>query len=299
MKGEVFVARFNKHLMWWVLASVGATLTGCGTSNLATRSLGDTAQNLPTIKANGQEFVLGFDDARYAQVANKVAPVTLPHLALLPPSADNRANCSPVANQGHLGSCTAFSSVKGFREFLQRHDHEDTTPLAPLFMYYESRYDKEHDTGSTLTDCMEVLDTTGVAPEATWPYDITKFALKPPAEAYTAAKKFQYHHAIKLGSFADVQTALSKGYVVPFGFDVYASFKTIGKDGLMPVPKPGEQRLGGHAVVAVGYDNQKQLVTVRNSWGEAWADQGYFYMPYSVFKTTARDMWSGDFRSSK
>lgn len=289
------MAKFNQSVMWAVLASVGATLAGCAAPQLSTQTLGEAA-SMPTIMAAGQTFVLGFNDDRYAKVKDKVQPVTVPHLPVLPPQTDVRTDCSPVANQGKLGSCTAFASIKGFREFLLNHDHTGFVQLSPLFMYYEARWDKERDSGATLTDCMDVLDTTGVAPEASWPYDITKFALKPSAASYTQAKQYQFHKAIKLASFTDVQAALAAGYAVPFAFDVMESFKTIGKDGMMPVPKPGEKRLGGHAVMAVGYDSVKQVVIVRNSWGDTWADKGYFYMPYQVFKGTARDIWTADFR---
>jgi C1A family cysteine protease len=43
----------------------------------------------------------------------------------------------------------------------------------------------------------------------------------------------------------------------------------------------GEHIIGGHAVLAVGYDDAKQVLIVRNSWGPAWGYQGYFYMPYA------------------
>jgi C1A family cysteine protease len=47
----------------------------------------------------------------------------------------------------------------------------------------------------------------------------------------------------------------------------------------MPLPKPGEATIGGHAVVAVGYSDPQSHVIVRNSWGPSWGDCGYFYLP--------------------
>lgn len=280
-----------------ILASVVASLVGCGTSGLSARMPADHEQ-LPSIKTKGgQEFVLGFSDARYQQVANKHKVTKLPRQALLPVKMDNRELCSPVANQGKLGSCTAFAMGKGFREFMQRKLGERQVPLSPLFLYYESRWDKGRDTGSTNTDNVETVARTGIATEESWPYDITKFAQVPPALSYSTAKEFKYDNFIRIRGLEDAKVALSKGVPVLFAFDVMESFRSIGKDGMMPVPKPGEKRLGGHAVLAVGYDNQKQVVTVRNSWGDTWADGGYFYMPYEVFENTARDMWTADTRT--
>jgi C1A family cysteine protease len=129
---------------------------------------------------------------------------------------------------------------------------------------------------------MQSLTKDGIATEATLPYDITKFTVKPSAEAYKSAQEFKIHDAKQLASLDDVKAALANGQVVAFGFRVYKSFMSIKADGVMPEPKPGEQVLGGHAVLAVGYDDAKKVLIIRNSWSEKWGDKGYFYMPYSV-----------------
>lgn len=279
-----------------ILASVVASIVGCGTSGVTARMPADV-EELPTIKTKtGQEFVLGFSDTRYQKVANKHKVTKLPRQTLLPVKMDNRQYCSPVANQGKLGACTAFAMGKGFREYMIRKDGERQVPLSALFLYYESRWDKGRDAGSTNTDNVDVVSRTGIATEESWGYDITKFSFQPPQAAYSSAKEFQYDKFIRISSLEDTKVALSKGMPVLFAYDVMESFRSIGKDGMMPAPKPGEKRLGGHAVVAVGYDNQKQIVTVRNSWGDAWGDSGYFHMPYEVFENTARDIWTADYR---
>jgi C1A family cysteine protease len=88
---------------------------------------------------------------------------------------------------------------------------------------------------------------------------------------------------VQLATLDDVKTALAGGNVVSIGFVVYSSFEDIGSDGVMSMPAKGEQVLGGHAVCVVGYDDQKQSLIVRNSWGAGWADHGYFYMPYKFY----------------
>ena len=70
--------------------------------------------------------------------------------------------------------------------------------------------------------------------------------------------------------------------------------EAVAKTGIMPMPKAKEKVLGGHAVLAVGYDNSKQAVIVRNSWGNGWADKGYFYMPYAYITNNnlCDDFWT-------
>jgi C1A family cysteine protease len=185
---------------------------------------------------------------------------------------------------------------KGLREYLAKKNGERQVPLSALFLYYEERVmmgTVNQDSGATITDGMDVLSHTGIATEETWSYDITQFKIKPPAAAYSSAGEFKVHDATQLESFDDVKTALAKGQPVAFGFRVYDSFRKIGADGVMPVPAAGERLLGGHAVLAVGYDDAKKSLIVRNSWSDKWGDHGYFYMPYAVANSAqARDFWT-------
>jgi C1A family cysteine protease len=60
------------------------------------------------------------------------------------------------------------------------------------------------------------------------------------------------------------------------------------------MPSFDEHVLGGHAVTAVGFDDSKNLFTVRNSWGTSEGDQGYFYMPYTYLldSSLSSDFWT-------
>jgi len=52
-------------------------------------------------------------------------------------------------------------------------------------------------------------------------------------------------------------------------FRVYESFQSreVARTGEVPMPGPDEEALGGHAVLAVGYDDATGRFLVRNSWG--------------------------------
>ena len=89
---------------------------------------------------------------------------------------------------------------------------------------------------------------------------------------------------------------LAAGYPFVFGFAVYESFesKEVAQSGVVPMPKPGERVLGGHAVMAVGYDDEQRNFIVRNSWGSGWGQDGYFLMPYHYLHdpNLASDFWT-------
>jgi C1A family cysteine protease len=144
---------------------------------------------------------------------------------------------------------------------------------------------------------MKSVANAGVCTEDTWPYDVSQFTTKPPGKAYTEAKKHQalvYRRV--LGQLHQMQGCLAQGYPFVFGFSVYESFMSpdVATTGKVPLPPRGEQLIGGHAVLAVGYDDAIQSFIVRNSWGTRWGVKGYCMMPYAYLTDPqlARDFWA-------
>ena len=221
--------------------------------------------------------------------------VYAPKAIVLPKTVDLRANCSPVEDQGNLGSCTG-NAVAGIVEYLNRKASRPTD-LSRLFIYYEERVlegTTTIDAGAYIRDGIKVLNKKGAPLESIWPYNINKFATRPNTLAYSDALRRKAGTYEKVLNFAGVKNALARGFPVVIGFDVYESFYNIGSNGIMPYPNVNtEQLLGGHAVAIVGYNDNTNRFIVRNSWGTNWADHGYFYMPYRVIQNTSMssDFW--------
>jgi len=216
----------------------------------------------------------------------------------LPPAVDLRATCSPVENQGQLGSCTANALV-GNLEFLERKAGKTVTDLSRLFIYYNERAMEgtvTEDAGAMIRDGVRTLVKQGVCTEKKWGYDIAKFAVKPSPACYQQALTHQVQSYHRILSLQDMRACLAEGYPFVFGFTVYQAFEsaTVAKTGKLNLPKPSEKSLGGHAVMAVGYDDASKRFLVRNSWGNDWGMQGYFTIPYAylVSRGLADDFWT-------
>jgi C1A family cysteine protease len=216
----------------------------------------------------------------------------------LPVKVDLRAGCSPVEDQGDLGSCTANALV-GALEFLELKEQQPLLDLSRLFVYYNERV-IEHtirtDAGAMLRDGIKSLAKLGVCVEDSWPYIVGQFAQKPSASCYTQAKQHTITNYQRLGSLAEMRACLADGFPFVFGFSVYESFESaaVAKTGTVNLPKPRERLVGGHAVCAIGYDDKTQRFILRNSWGRAWGQKGYFTMPYAYVadKKLASDFWT-------
>ncbi len=230
-------------------------------------------------------------------------------LKATPTSADLRAWCSPIEDQKSLGSCTAHAGV-GMLEYYQRRAFGKHIDVSRLFLYKVTRnlLGWKGDTGAYLRTTMKALVMTGVPPEQYWPYVIAKYDEEPSAFLYALGDEYEalkYYRLDPPGSapaavLDNVKAYLAAGLPSMFGFTVYNSIPPVGDGkGEIPFPKPGEKVLGGHAILAVGYDDAKKIGTskgallIRNSWGTGWGAAGYGWLPYDyVSRGLANDFWS-------
>jgi len=218
-------------------------------------------------------------------------------------SVDLRSYCPKVYSQGTIGSCTA-NAICGAYEYdymknQRKKNKQSIFSPSRLFLYYNERSMENTvgtDSGAEIRDGMKSINKVGVCSEKEWPYDTSKFTDKPSESCYKDAIK---HESIMYGSLKQtleqLKSSLLSGYPFVFGFLVYKSFESdaVAKTGIMTMPTNNDTQLGGHAVMAVGFDDSKQVFIIRNSWGEKWGDKGYFYMPYEYIKDTnlCSDFW--------
>jgi C1A family cysteine protease len=232
------------------------------------------------------------------------------------PSVDLRQWCSPIENQGDLGSCTANAGI-GIVEYYERRAFNKHIDGSRLFLYKVTRnlMQVKGDTGAWLREVMAALALCGVPDEKYWPYKVADFDKEPDAFIYSVADNYE---AIKYfchdpqgakipfpDVLASVKKYLEAGIPSMFGFWGFPSYQDSDVVGGIPYPGEGEKAEWGHAIVAVGYDDTKKIknlksnktttgaLLIRNSWGTAWGDKGYGWLPYDyVLYNIASDFWS-------
>ena len=217
----------------------------------------------------------------------------------LPAKADLRAQCPPIYDQSQLGSCTA-NAIAGAIEFDRlKQNLADFTP-SRLFIYYNERvieHTVDSDSGAQIRDDIKSVNKQGDCPETEWPYVTAKFKTRPPKKCYADALKYKaVSYQRVTPTMSQLKGCLASGWPFVFGFSVYESFESaaVAKTGHAPLPKSGEAVIGGHAVVAVGYDDARQWFIVRNLWGGKWGMAGCFTLPYAYLtdENLASDFWT-------
>lgn len=217
---------------------------------------------------------------------------------------DARRYCSPIENQGRLGSCVA-QAVVGLAEYLDRRMFNSHIDASRLFVYKMARQldGLSGDTGAYIRTGMKAIRLFGAPPEKYWPYDVTRFDEDPTPFVFALGQSWQALSYFRL-DIADrdreavldlMRRLIQVWYPVVFGFRVYS----YGNDeGEFPMPEPGQRARGGHAVAAVGFDDNRVIgkskgaLLIRNSWGTNWGNKGYGWLPYDyVRKHLSSDFW--------
>ena len=260
------------------------------------------------------------DSRDYTKDSPKIAPLLAKTPSSVPSSVDLRPFCTPVFDQGNLGSCTA-NAAAGLLGYHNRRSFGKDAPLSRLFIYKATRdlMQAVGDSGAYIRTAMGSLALCGAPPEKYWAYDAAQLDSAPPAFCYSYASNYQALSYFRLdekaagipnkekgATLAEIKQTLAGSLPAMFGFRVYESIKGATADGKIPYPARGESLLGGHAVLAVGYDDEMKIASgggaggnetvgaflIRNSWGDGWGERGYGWLPYEyLLGGLAEDWW--------
>lgn len=267
-----------------------------------------TTEPSPTALRTGQEFTVH-------AMLDSIGIAKALEAPRLPKKVDNRRFCSPIKDQGNIGSCTAFAAV-GMYEYYQKKAFGTYIDGSELFVYKATRnmLNWTGDTGAYIRSAMGALALFGVPPTSHYEYDTSKYEEEPPSFVYNYGQNYQaltYYRLDPLGTsgtaaLKNIKTQVAAGIPVMMGFTCYSSLfqSQTRRTGEIPFPSPRESVRGGHAVLIVGYDDtnvvvnpidgsrKKGVLIIRNSWGEDWGDAGYGYLPYEYVKRQlASDYW--------
>jgi C1A family cysteine protease len=216
-------------------------------------------------------------------------------LEQLPDETFNRAHIPLVVDQGKFGTCTAVSSVNGFKAYeeITQGDYP-SAGLSPAFVYDVSKNidGAPDEAGTYLRVTMKVLQQYGVCPESCYPYSTLTsdtYRPMPPAAAFDAAAQFRISTYAQIASLTDndrsnlvetIYNALVNEGPVEAALIVTESFMDVkGPDYI--IPKPAGKILGAHAVRIVDACKKRQAFLLPNTWGTCWGDNGAAWLPWS------------------
>mgnify|MGYP001561844857 CR=1 FL=1 len=208
-----------------------------------------------------------------------------------------------VEDQAEIGSCT-YNASSSLHEFVIAKLLGSTVVLSRLWGYAKGREMEgtplTEDSGSEIRNAVKLFATLGCPEEVHWPYDTSKFSVRPPDSILPEAAKHKALLYYRCGnsvkpSLLAIKASLAQGFPVVGGFSVPENMMSAecARSGFVEIPARGEGFVGGHAVLFTGYNDRLGVLEFMNSWSKYWGDGGYGYLPY-VFITEgyADDFWT-------
>lgn len=204
----------------------------------------------------------------------------------LPRRVDLRKHMTDVEEQ--VGNSCVANAFVGAYEYLAKRNLGESGNVSRLFVYYNARAREgceSEDNGSQMYCAIDSLIEYGACCEDIWANDESLIFEEPDADAYEHAANFKIVEAECIETDVNLwRHTLAEGYPIAFALNTFESFDDATRNrGRVPLPKPSDnvrETHGWHAMLCVGYSDKDRMFIVRNSWGAAWGDQGYCYIPY-------------------
>jgi C1A family cysteine protease len=206
-----------------------------------------------------------------------------------------------VYDQLHLNSCSANALAAALRFDEIKEGHRGVSEPSRLFIYFNERVVANvasQDAPVPLRDGYRTIAKFGACSERMWPYEPRRFRRRPTPACYRGGRR---HRAIEYfrmrRQLSHLRACLAADrFPFVFALAVHRSMlvRPTRRTGVVSVPTRRDAFVGGHAVMAVGYDHPARQLMFRNSWGRGWGDGGYGYLPYEFLTSSALtwDFWT-------
>jgi C1A family cysteine protease len=243
-------------------------------------------------------------DKRDFKFSKSIEKLTATQPLAIPKQVSHRSTMTGVRDQGNLGSCVGFA-ITAMKEWQETVEHakevlagkKDTRKgkeynLAEAWVYWNAKKIDPwpNEEGTSIRYAMKVLQKIGVPCEGAWPYSDIDYG-KPEAWASLIARWSIIDSYWRVNDLNELKIALVDGPVV-IGIPCFLEIFLADYTGYIPYPMNPDEVYGGHAICVVAYDDVKQQVVFKNSWGPSWGNNGYGMLPYRYINDFLWDAWA-------
>jgi hypothetical protein len=249
---------------------------------------------LVTVQAQNSTGLKFLEDDDYERI-----PLASPPLrGELPKEVDLRTHFPSPGNQGRQPSCVGWASayaLKSYQEAVERRWRPDSSDriFSPAFVYNQIKLPGG---GAYIKDAVDLLIRQGALSMADFPYDESDDSATPTADQRSKADPFRAASGRRVDSdnqqelLDQCKGHLASKYPVLIGATVGDSFQGHRGRESFRLP-PGPVQGSGHAMTAIGYDDDKNAMLVLNSWSTDWGDGGYGWIEYETFSRMVKEAY--------
>ena len=287
---------------WWVAVALGGLMVAGGPVRAQQAAKPAASAPVPKAPASSDEKRTGLDLTKpevLAQLDKRQQAFSAGAKGPgLPAKVDLSPDMPPPGDQGAQSSCTAWAVGYGLRSYMakvsQRWNFSSSAGLqlehvfSPAFLYYNTR---SADGGATLGAVLAFMRDRGVSTWADFPYDPSSFDKKPGDRLLSDAARWRIASFQTLDPrVLNLKQQLANGRPVVIGAEVSKDFKS-GNLGLDGVWRKSGLAIEAHAMLLVGYDDQKEAFKLMNSWGRDWGDAGFAWLAYDLVPNVVREAY--------
>lgn len=249
--------------------------------------------SISTFISYGQEYSTGLIFANAEELEGIPLASTPFSGDELPHKVDLSSKFPLPGFQGKQNSCAAWAvayALKSYQEALEEKQNTFTeaNTFSPAFVY--NQINNGRDGGALLKDALNVLSSQGSVALAQMPYNDKDFLTQPNMTVKSSAKKYRidFYRKVNVQDIKEVKAQLNAGYPVVIGAIIDKNFQSLRNGQIWDRPS---ERVGGHAMLVVGYDDTKSAFKLLNSWGRTWAEGGYGWISYNLFSQVVREAY--------
>ena len=231
------------------------------------------------------------------------APVLLKRdITNLPRKVSLRKYAPTPGDQGSLSTCSGWAVAYSARTIVAAvqnnwdHSEIDSNAFSPSFIYNQIRTRPGCNGGTSIVQGLDVLKTEGVLRMKDFSYNCN-LKVKAGYKKLAVINKIKEYRTIAYGKSKNkvilVKKSLSENNPVVIAINCPDSFQSAG-DVWNPDSSDYYKNFGGHALVVIGYDDDKYggAFEVINSWGKDWGNGGFSWIKYNDFIHFC--VWAGE-----
>jgi len=206
-------------------------------------------------------------------------------------------------HQGNQGSCVGWASSYAARTILQARAtgvDPNNVVFSPSYLYNQIALDGCN--GAYMNNAMETLLKHGDLPFSKFGYDDSDCSRQPTQSQATEAAQFRtkgYNRLSQGGNdygldMNGIKQHLAQGAPVVIGMMVGGTFMQdmVGKNVWQPTQRDySGYGFSGHAMCVIGYDDDREMVQIMNSWGPEWGNNGTAWIPYQAFEHFTKEAY--------
>lgn len=228
----------------------------------------------------------------YSEPDAEIAEIEIDSTIDLPSQYDISEYLPEVGSQGRQGSCVAWATgyyLKSYHEnyeSAQNGNLNSNFEMSPAYIYNQVKV-TDCDGGSFVQRALDTIVSQGIVEWNVMIYNENECETQPNSFQKVLAQpnKIENYFYFDEGLvFEYTKASLLNDQPVVISITIDRSYFGARDENGEYIYRKFKSSDGGHAMLVVGYDDDRNAFKVVNSWGKSWGNAGFVWIDYKAFQ---------------